>query len=391
MTYPSGGYGQQPESGQSYGQYGSSSGYPQAGSQNTGSQGSSTSGSEQYGQQYPQSGQQGYGQSPQQNYGQQYGHQQGYGQQYGQQQGYEQQGYGQQGYGQYGYSQQQQQQPAKPPSQGLPAITPTILAGVIGLFGLVVLFSGFLAAAKAYDFEVQLFQTQYNAPYALVAVAGVLSLIWLIPGVKVAAAPIVASLTVTAFLITLFQFLNVDDNASGAIVLLIFSLLSAILAIVWLLIEAAVIKVAPAVGAPSSATGPISTAASTADASASQPAAGQGQGDAQSAAYGTGSGQAQYGQQSSGQQPSANYDPSAYSQAPGTGQSGYPGSGAQPGQASAHGESGYGGYNPGQYSAGASGASTGGGASATESEAGPAADHSTTVFQKPEPPTSSGS
>jgi len=32
-----------------------------------------------------------------------------------------------------------------------------------------------------------------------------------------------------------------------------------------------------------------------------------------------------------------------------------------------------------------------GGASASESEAGPAADHSTTVFQKPEPPTSSGS
>lgn len=382
MTYPSGGYGQQPESGQSYGQYGSPSGYPQAGSQNTGSQGSPTSGSEQYGQQYPQSGQQGYGQSPQQQgYGQSYG-QQGYGQSYGQQQGYGQQGYGQQGYGQYGYS----QQPVKPPSQGLPAITPTILAGVIGLFGLVVLFSGFLAAAQAYDFEVQLFQTQYNAPYALVAVAGVLSLISLIPGVKVAAAPIVASLTVTAFLITLFQFLSVDDNASGAIVLLIFSLLSAVLAVVWLLVEANVIKVAPAVAAPASATGPIATATSATDASAGQQTAGQGQGDAQASAYG--SGQSQYGQQSS-----ATYDPSAYSQAPGAGQSGYPGSGAQSGQASAHGESGYGGYSPGQYSAGASGSPAGGGASASasESDTGPAADHSTTVFQKPEPPKSSGS
>ncbi|GAC01611.1 hypothetical protein GONAM_30_00200 [Gordonia namibiensis NBRC 108229] len=362
MTYPTGGYGQQPESGQSHGQYG---------------------------QQYPQSGQQSYGQGPQQGYGQQYGQnpQQGYGQQYGQQQGYGQQQYGQnpqQGYGQYGYG---QQQPVKPPSQGLPAITPTILAGVIGLFGLVVLFSGFLAAARAYDFSVELFQTPFNAPYALVAVAGVLALISLIPGVKVAAAPIVAALTIPAFLITLFLFLSVDNNASGAIVLLIFSLLSALLAIVWLLVEADVVKVAPALAAPSSATGPITAATSGTDASAGQQGAGHG--DAQASAYGagSGSGQSQYGQQSS-----ANYDPSAYSQAPGTGQS-Y--SSAQSGQASAPGESGYGGYTPGQYSAGASGASSGaaqsGGASASESEAGPAADHSTTVFQKPEPPTSSGS
>ncbi|AZZ83197.1 DUF5336 domain-containing protein [Gordonia alkanivorans] len=364
MTYPTGGYGQQPESGQSHGQYG---------------------------QQYPQSGQQSYGQGPQQGYGQQYGQnpQQGYGQQYGQQQGYGQQQYGQnpqQGYGQYGYG---QQQPVKPPSQGLPAITPTILAGVIGLFGLVVLFSGFLAAARAYDFSVELFQTPFNAPYALVAVAGVLALISLIPGVKVAAAPIVAALTIPAFLITLFLFLSVDNNASGAIVLLIFSLLSALLAIVWLLVEADVVKVAPALAAPSSATGPITAATSGTEASAGQQAAGQGQahGDAQATAYGAGSGQSQYGQQSS-----ANYDPSAYSQTSGTGQS-Y--SSAQSGQASAPGESGYGGYTPGQYSAGASGASSGaaqsGGASASESEAGPAADHSTTVFQKPEPPTSSGS
>lgn len=354
MTYPTGGYGQQPESGQSHGQYG---------------------------QQYPQSGQQSYGQSPQQGYGQQYGQnpQQGYGQQQ-----YDQQQYGQQqGYGQYGYG---QQQPAKPPSQGLPPFTPTILAGIIGLFGLVVLFSGFLAAARAYDFSVQLFQTPFNAPYALVAVAGVLALISLIPGVKVAAAPIVAALTIPAFLITLFLFLSVDNNASGAIVLLIFSLLSALLAIVWLLVEAGVVKVAPALAAPSSATGPIATATSGSDASAGQQAAGQAQahGDAQASAYGAGSGQSQYGQQSS-----ANYDPSAYSQASDTGQSGYPS--AQSGQASAPGESGYGGYTPGQYSAGASGGAQSGGASASESEAGPAADHSTTVFQKPEPPTSSGS
>ncbi|GAB87857.1 DUF5336 domain-containing protein [Gordonia rubripertincta] len=372
MTYPTGGYGQQPESGQSHGQYGQQ--YPQSGQQSYGQ-----SPQQGYGQQYGQNPQQGYGQ-------QQYGQQQGYGQQYGQnpQQGYGQQQYGQQqGYGQYGYG--QQQQPAKPPSQGLPPFTPTILAGVIGLFGLVVLFSGFLAAARAYDFSVQLFQTPFNAPYALVAVAGVLALISLIPGVKVAAAPIVAALTIPAFLITLFLFLSVDNNASGAIVLLIFSLLSALLAIVWLLVEAGVVKVAPALAAPSSATGPIATATSGSDASAGQQAAGQAQahGDAQASAYGAGSGQSQYGQQSS-----ANYDPSAYSQASDTGQSGYPS--AQSGQASAPGESGYGGYTPGQYSAGASGAQSGG-ASASESEAGPAADHSTTVFQKPEPPTSSGS
>ncbi|WP_232717929.1 DUF5336 domain-containing protein [Gordonia metallireducens] len=356
MTYPTGGYGQQPESGQSHGQYG---------------------------QQYPQSGQQSYGQSPQQGYGQQYGQnpQQGYGQQYGQQQGYGQQQYGQnpqQGYGQYGYG---QQQPVKPPSQGLPAITPTILAGVIGLFGLVVLFSGFLPAAKAYGESAKVFQIDYIGPYSLAAAGGILALFALIPGVKSPAAT-VAALNIPAFLIALFILVSADyDNGAGAIVLLILSLLSALLAVAWVLIDSGFIKVAPAAGT-GVASGSATSGASEVSSAAQQSSA---QETGQSSAYGTG--QSQYGQQGS-----ANYDPSAYSQAPGTGQS-Y--SSAQSGQASAPGESGYGGYTPGQYSAGASGASSGaaqsGGASASESEAGQAADHSTTVFQKPEPPTSSGS
>ncbi|MFE0749436.1 DUF5336 domain-containing protein [Gordonia sp. NPDC058843] len=411
MTYPPGGYGQQqPESGQSYGQYGNQSGYPQSGSSqsgahNTGPQAGPTPGSDQYGQaqqyggqqgygqQYGQAGQSygqgqpGYGQSPAQGYGDQGYGDQGYGQQGYGQPGYGQHGQpGQQGYGQYGYS----PQPAKPPSQGLPAITPVLLAAAIGAFGLIVLFSGFLSAAETYDFALKLFQTQYNAPYTLMSVAGILALISLIPGIKVPAAPIVASLSITAFLITLFQFLNIDDNGAGAIVLLIFTLLSAVLAVVWLLIDAGVIKVAPAVGAATAAVTPGSSAASQSDTGAQQQTGGYG--DAQTTAYGTGSAQAQYGQQSS-----ANYDPSAYSQSSGTsatGQTGYSGgasesSASAAGAASGHGESGYGDYRPGQYSAGASGASPAapGASSGTDT---PAGDHSTTVFQKPEPPTGSG-
>ena len=62
------------------------------------------------------------------------------------------------------------------------------------------------------------------------------------------------------------------------------------------------------------------------------------------------------------------------------------------GAASGHGESGYGDYRPGQYGAGASGASPSApGASASPAGTDtPAGDHSTTVFQKPEPPTGSG-
>lgn len=398
MTYPPGGYGQQqPESGQSYGQYGNQSGYPQSGGHNTGPQASPAPGSDQYGQaqqyggqqyggqQYGQSGQSygqgqpGYGQSPAPGYGQQGYGQQGYGQP-----GHGQDQQGQQGYGQYGYS----PQPTKAPSQGLPAITPVLLAAAIGAFGLIVLFSGFLSAAETYDFALKLFQTQYNAPYTLISVAGILALISLIPGIKVPAAPIVASLAITSFLITLFQFLNIDDNGAGAIVLLIFTLLSAVLAVVWLLVDAGVIKVAPAVGSATAAVAPGSSAAQS-DTGAHQQTGGYG--DAQTTAYGTGSAQAQYGQQSS-----ANYDPSAYSQSSGAstaGQSGYSGGASESSaSASGHGESGYGDYRPGQYAAGASGASPAapGGSAGPSGTDTPAGDHSTTVFQKPEPPTGSG-
>ncbi|MGW6032924.1 DUF5336 domain-containing protein [Gordonia terrae] len=401
MTYPPGGYGQQqPESGQSYGQYGNQSGYPQSGAHNTGPQGSPAPGSDQYGQAQQYGGQQGYGQQYGQA-GQSYGQgQPGYGQSPAQ--GYGDQGYGQQGYGQPGYGQQGQQgygqygysqPPVKQPSQGLPAITPVLLAAAIGAFGLIVLFSGFLSAAETYDFALKLFQTQYNAPYTLISVAGILALISLIPGIKVPAAPIVASLAITSFLITLFQFLNIDDNGAGAIVLLIFTLLSAVLAVVWLLTDAGVIKVAPAVGDATAAVAPGSSAATQSDTGAHQQTGGYG--DAQTTAYGTGSAQAQYGQQAS-----ANYDPSAYSQSSGastTGQSGYSAgtgesSASAAGAASGHGESGYGDYRPGQYGAGASGASPSApGASASPAGTDtPAGDHSTTVFQKPEPPTGSG-
>lgn len=292
---------------------------------------------------YPQSGGYGYGygQDPQAAQNQQYGQQQ-YGQQgydatqgqYGQQAQYGQQQYGQQAAAQdpYGqqpagqdpYGQQQAQYgygaPA-PAGQGLPANTPTILAGVIGGLGVITLFCGFLAGAK-YDgaylsTSSKLFESAFVGPYVLLAVAGLIALVTFVLGTEKWA---VGSVFALSALVTIFQFATADaDNGAGAIVLLITSILSAIAAVVWLLVEGGQIKTAPADATAAAAASSAGYSAPAADAygaqQAAQPQAQAGQPQAQSSSYGYG-----YGQQGAAQaQPEAqNYN--AATQAVSTGQ-----------------------------------------------------------------------
>lgn len=269
---------------------------------------------------YPQSGS-GYGQGDagaQQSYGQQqYGQQSGYGQQdqygqqqqagYGQQDQYSQQQYGQQQYGQQGYG----YQPQAPASQGLPANTPTILAGIIGGLGIIMLFCGFLGAytfqMTREDVSERLVQTAFAAPYALLAVAAFLSLATFLLGTAKWVTGAIFALTGVAAFVTVFQFTtigggqykNADVSAGvGAILLLVFSILAFIAAVVWLLVEGGQIKLAPAVGAPAAA----AAATPAADASAQQYGYGQQaqaqQAPAQQATYGQADQAAQqYGQQ----------------------------------------------------------------------------------------------
>lgn len=257
---------------------------------------------------YPQSGS-GYGQGDagaQSAYGQQqYGQQQaGYGQQqYGQPQAaYGQQQYGQQQYGQQGYG----YQAPKPAGQGLPANTTTILAGVIGGLGVIMLFLGFLAGAKAEGYRTtvtaKVFETNFVGPYVLLAVAGVLALVTFLLGREKWVAGGVFALTTVSALVTIFQFSTVEyDKGVGAILLLIFSILAFLASVVWLLIEGGQIKTAPAVAATPGA----------ADASAQQYS--YGQQAQQPAAYGQSDPAAQspYGQpaQSGYGQPSSPSNP----------------------------------------------------------------------------------
>ncbi|WP_026918762.1 DUF5336 domain-containing protein [Gordonia shandongensis] len=255
---------------------------------------------------YPQSGS-GYGQQ----YGQQAGYQppSAYGQQaqYGQQGQYDQQAqYGQQAQAQYGqqaqdpygqqYAAQAQygyQQP-KAPSQGLPANISTILAGVVGGLGVLMLFLGFLAGYKmsfrGSSDSVKLFETAYSAPYIVFAAAGFVALTSLLLGSAKWVASIVFSLTAVATFVTIFQFATLDgmDNGVGAILLLVFTILALIAAIVWLLVEGGQLTVAPpAAGTPAAAAAAPSTDA---------------------AAYGYGS----YGQQDQAQSGAGTYQPGTY-------------------------------------------------------------------------------
>lgn len=292
MTYPQSGgygYGQNPQGGQDPQQYGQQA-----------QQG-------QYGQQY-QAGQ--YGQQAQQQYGQA---------QYGQQDQYGQAQYGDQA--QYGYG--APQQPKAP--QQLPATTPKILAAVIGGLGVITLFCGFLtgssitAGAGRYSstYSQKLFSTEFSVPYGLLAVAALIALVSLILGAEKWVVGTVFSLTVVSVLVTIFQFsTNQADNGAGAIVLLITSILAAIAAVVWLLIEGGQLKLADATA--TAAAGVAAPAVDTSAQAAAQPAAagyeassgyGYGQQAAQTPAAQTPAAEAttQYGQGQYGQ-----YAPTQY-------------------------------------------------------------------------------
>ncbi|QRY63115.1 DUF5336 domain-containing protein [Gordonia sp. PDNC005] len=271
---------------------------------------------------YPQSGGYGYGQDPQGAQNQQYG-QQGYDAaqgQYGQAAQYGQQAqdpYGQQA--QYGYGAPQQPVPA--PSQGLPANTPVIVAAVIGALGVITLFCGFLAG---YSFDggeyssrdsVKIFETSFGVPWALLAVAGLVALTTFALGVEKWVVGSVLALTVVSAFGTVFIFAGADagsaSNGAGAIVLLITSILSAIAAVVWLLIEGGQIKLAPAdaaaaagsVGYAAPAADQYTAAPQTADPYAAQQQAAAQQAQQPAAGYGYGYGQ--QGQAAASQQPEA--------------------------------------------------------------------------------------
>ena len=241
---------------------------------------------------YPQSGS-GYGQGDagQQQYGQpQYGQQAGYGQQqFGQQQYGQQAGYGQQQFGQqqYGY------QAPKPASQGLPANTPTILAGVVAGLGVITLFCGFLNAGtlsvSGSSKEAglgKLFESAYALPWGFIAVAGLLAATtFLIGHTKGVVAALVALTGVGAlgsiFVIStgsgkgdfgMFDTSELKTSAGvGAIILLVFAILAFAAAVFWLLIEGGQVKTAPAADASGAA------AATAAPAAAAAPAYGYGQ------------------------------------------------------------------------------------------------------------------
>ncbi|NLG47630.1 DUF5336 domain-containing protein [Gordonia sp. (in: high G+C Gram-positive bacteria)] len=232
---------------------------------------------------YPQSGP-GYGQgdSGQPQYQQQYGQQQ-----YGQQAGYGQQQYGQQQYGaQAGYGQQGQQyggyQAPKPPSQGLPANTPMILAAVVGALGLITLFCGFVPGGTksesvgAYTVEgisIELFLSAFATPWILLAAAGAVAGTTFLLGIEKWAVGVASSLSIISAVATIFIFAVADGVKIGAIILLITSILAAAASVLWLLVEGGQVQTAPAV-----ATAGAQAAPAAADSSAygyGQPAAQQ--------------------------------------------------------------------------------------------------------------------
>ncbi|WOC11559.1 DUF5336 domain-containing protein [Gordonia sp. MP11Mi] len=272
---------------------------------------------------YPQSGGYGYGQNPQG--AQPYGQPADYGQQY------EGQQYGQQGYdaqaqqaqaqaqaqqGQYAQQQYQQQYqqgqygygaPQQPANPGLPANAPTILAGVIGALGIITLFCGFLGAVGVPDgysgTAPKLYESFYVGPYVLVAVAGVTALTTFILGIEKWVVGSVFAFTVIAAFVTIFQFSTAEgDKGVGGIILLITSILSAIAAVVWLLVEGGQIKLADAVATPAAAA-PVAADASQ--------YGGAHQAAAPAADYGYGYG---YGQQAPAQPAAPQAQPGQYAQ-----------------------------------------------------------------------------
>ncbi|MGU3292403.1 DUF5336 domain-containing protein [Williamsia sp. M5A3_1d] len=275
-----GSYGQQ---GQQWGQQGYPQGYgQQAGQQPTygqpGQQGyqgyGAQPGQPSYGQPQ-QPGQQGYGQQP--TYGQpgQQGYQ-GYGAQPGQQAGQSgygqqpgQQGYGQQPWGQQAWGQGQGQQggqqpwgqptPVKKPSQGLPAAIGTYLVYILTALGLVNLFLGFANGISFGDTagSSTLFQSIIGVPLLVLAGAGLIAGTTLLPNITGKVSHVVAPLSVVAALMALFQIVTLPEGVSagiGAILLLVFGLIQAVVAVVLLLVDAKVLKTAPLQGSTGSDT-----------------------------------------------------------------------------------------------------------------------------------------
>ncbi|MFT4125681.1 MAG: hypothetical protein QM662_05570 [Gordonia sp. (in: high G+C Gram-positive bacteria)] len=240
MTYQAGGtgYGQQPESGQTYGH---GSAYQQPG------QASMPQG---YGQP-AYGGQQGYGPS---SYGPDYG-QQGAGYTYPPQQP---------GYGQDPYAQQHGQYPGaapvapKPPFAGLPPIAGPLLGGVIGLFGVLVLFGGLVGPV---------FDSTLAAAYAIVVLTGFLGLVGL-TGIRkpIRVAPQAAAGAAAGVLLTILIYAGSEytGDGAGAIILLIGAILMFFLAVAWLLIDLGLIKTAEVPDAGTEQTATPAVADSTA-------------------------------------------------------------------------------------------------------------------------------
>jgi len=343
-------------------------------------------------------GQPQYGQQAQYGQSDQYGQAAQYGQQYGQSAQYGQAQYDPQQQAQYGYGQQQYTAP-KPPSQGLPPQTGLILAATVAGLGILMLFLGFLAGYKGGDESVKLFETFFALPWALFAVAGVAAALTFIVGAGKQFVAGITALTVTSALISIFQFATKGlydgaDKGAGAIILLIFTILGAIAAVLWLLIEAGFVQVAPAAAAP---------AAEAAAASGAAPAAEQSAGYDYSAAYGqqasTGSSPAaspagDYGQASTGSAYGQAYGQSASTGSASTG-SAY---GQQASAGSAYGQTGYSGSSePTSYTGSNAPTSftgsseptsyTGTGAPTSHSAPESADDGATTAFVKPESDT----
>ncbi|MDL9937955.1 DUF5336 domain-containing protein [Gordonia sp. ABSL1-1] len=369
MTYQSGGYGQQPDAGQD------SSG------QATGAQ---------YGQSYPQQGQQGYanqGGSAQQGY-----------QQQGYQQGYPQQGYGQQGYGQQGYGYAQ-----PTPSAGLPPFTPLVVSAAIGVLGLVALFGGFGSVVDGLDLEV--WNAQFVGPQALLVFTGLLAFLSLVPNIDFRPAPIAVAASVTGAFLTIFQVSTIDgDLGAGAYILLIVGILIALLSVFWLVIDAGLVKVAPAAPATAAVAQPAATPQQVGySAAAAAPAAGvQAGGYGQASGYGDAYGSSQAGGYSAAtatpQESASSAGESATEAQASTGGS-YASPSYAPGSYGSYGQPSYGqaaaSYPSAGESAGASGSAGAGaapsgyagGASASAGEASVADSESkTTVHKIPEPP-----
>ncbi|MGO3327703.1 DUF5336 domain-containing protein [Gordonia sp. (in: high G+C Gram-positive bacteria)] len=298
--------------------------YPQSGGYGYGQ---NPPGAQQYGQpaDYGQYGGQQYG--DQQYGGQQYGDQQYAGQQYGGQYG-QQQGYDAQAQAQYGQQYQQQAQygygvPQQPSNPGLPANTPTIIAAVIGALGIITLFCGFLDAVGVPDgysgSAPRLYESFYVGPYILIAAAGVVALTTFILGVEKWVVGSVFALTVVSALVTIFQFSTAEgDKGVGGIILLITSILSAIAAVVWLLVEGGQVKLASAEATQSVPVDASQYAAQQQAAAAPAVDYGYGQQYQQQAqAQQAQAGQAQAGQAQPGQYNPTQFGQSTHAQQPG--------------------------------------------------------------------------